>query len=466
MPLLIDAAEPLNSWTYTVDGELAAISPPPERCDPPSGLRVWLNLLELPTEVALWDVADWDVGTWSDAPAATAADVTADVLRVRWRRGSPGLGQPVEAGRIAVELRNDHGRYSPFTVAPTPHYARLDASIPAWVTWDDPDDGVRRLWTGYLYALSDTWVAGRNGAPERAYANGEGADAFAVLEGIPYDQVAAGEVAGELAGARIARVLDAAGWGLGRRIDAGAYGLAEDPDPADSALTELHKVAWSDGGRVFVAGDGTLEYADGDRPLRAERELQVQLVVTDRPDTAPALPGVPVVCYDGTTAGVDTGPIVNLAQIGADGVTTQTREDLTSQATYGVRALRDVDTLLTSSADAAARAQRLIDERARASRRVRSVTFDLARRSEVERAAILRLELGDRIRWIRHPPSGDTIDLELAVLALDSNAEGSAVSGGGYAGRWSYTIETGPTLLEGDVARWDVADWDTGLWAP
>lgn len=452
----VDAAVSLDSPLFSVDGLPLGILPA-SLCDSPTGLHVWLWMLSTDDDVSRWGDATWGNGRWEARPGGIARDVIADALTIRLRRGaSSALTQP-EAGDLALELRNPDGIYSPLAQLIDPAYVKLDSRIPAFVAWADPDGAVP-LFNGYLDGLTDRWEPGQpdTGRPERDFVIGDGFDALALLAGAP--NLVSGAPT-EFAGDRIARLLDDVGWPDElRQLELGVAQVVDDPD-SRGLLEAIQRVALSEGGRFFQAPDGTLEYQDSEYQDSAERALVPQIVLTDR--TADPVSGLaaPVVCYDLAEAVTSAEAIVNRAEVGTDTIPPEVAQDSTSRATYGFRTLRLHDTLLSTDTECLNRANTLVDRYAYASRRIARVSVNLGRRGEARRA-VCELRMGDRVRFVRHPTSGDLIDLELPVLALEHEV---AAGPDGRDDWWAH-IDCGPILTAGEVSRWGSALWNRGSW--
>lgn len=455
----IDAPVGLDSPLWSVDGLPVGIAPP-SLCQSPTGLHVWLRMLSTAdTEHARWGDALWGEGRWSSvALDALMRDVIADAVTVRWRRGAPSLLEQPEAGEVSLELVNPSGIYSPFARLIDAAYVRLDARIPVQVAWADTAGAVP-LFTGHLDGLSDVWEPGSpdTGRPERDFVVGDGFDNLALLATVP---AASGSDPTELAGDRVHRLLDDAGWPATlREVDDGTMSVDGDDD-ARRTLEALQRVGLSEGGRVYIGARGELVYEDAGHQAADHRQLVPQLVLTDR--TAEPIPGdpVPVVCYDLAQAITDRAGVVNRAEVSTALTAAEIAEDTTSQATYGTRVLRLV-TILSDPSEQLTRANRLIDQFAYASRRISRISVDLGRRAD-QRRAVCELELGDRIRFVRHPVSGDLLDVELVVTAIEHEVTAAP----NERDEWWAHIETGPVLLEAPISRWGEALWNVDSWEP
>lgn len=128
------------------------------------------------------------------------------------------------------------------------------------------------LWpqfTGRVYAAwwedGQTWIEATDGLADLA----------------AFDQPAGAEVgAGELSGARVRRVLDAAGYSGATQLDVGTEELQATAN-AQAALTELFLVTDSELGALYVRSDGTLRFRDR-TAWTAETEPALTITAQDR----------------------------------------------------------------------------------------------------------------------------------------------------------------------------------------
>jgi hypothetical protein len=235
-----------------------------------------------------------------------------------------------------------------------------------------------------------------------------GNDGTGVVTAMAQTSLSGGTWPQESSGARINRVLDEVGWPAALRdIDDGAYEVCErgyGRSQNVSALSHIQDVAQSELGYVFVAGDGSVVYHDGQHRATASRSTASQATFTD------GVGGDVGILYQRIVPALDKARIVNEVTVRA-GLSTsleQTVEDTDSQAAYGRRTM-SVATQLASDADALAVAQAIVDSYAEP-----QVAFDeltVMRRADVSgwAEAVFRLEIGDLVTVRTNPPSHDTL---------------------------------------------------------
>lgn len=150
---------------------------------------------------------------------------------------------------------------------------------------------------------------------------------------------------GELAGARIDRILDSAGWPEElRQIDTGVA-TVQATTLAQPAWSELLLTADSERGDVFIDGGGNFTFFDQTHRAVAARSTTPQAEWDDsRAGT---------IKFTNPTVSVDDTLIYNQIVISNTGGNQQTANDTTSQSKYLTRSLNRTDLVLTSDAAAA-----------------------------------------------------------------------------------------------------------------
>ena len=121
------------------------------------------------------------------------------------------------------------------------------------------------------------------------------------------------------------------------RFDAGLATL-QATTLADDAISLADLAADSDGGWLWVDGDGTLVYYQGDRDTTDPRWLAPVAVIADDDSIAGAL------CWDQSpTLADDRDAVINHAAIAAAGGSARTADDVASQNRYQLRSFQRFD---------------------------------------------------------------------------------------------------------------------------
>jgi hypothetical protein len=241
----------------------------------------------------LGTVTDWTPlgGYIGDTPIIQSVTIT----RPSTRQQGPLV--TYDAGTCTVTLANSDGRFSPENLAGpyvTAGVSQIRPMVPlrvratwASVTWT--------LFSGYVRS----WIppTAQNG-PDYDYTVAAAQDPFCILEGVTLPAAGAAG-AGELSGARVRRILAAAGWYDGAQggsvLDAGQSAV-QAATFGDTALNLLRTTAQSEIGDLYCDGAGRVVFRDRDAPLTATRSNTVQGVFGDQP--------VPAVRdYDATVSG-------------------------------------------------------------------------------------------------------------------------------------------------------------------
>jgi hypothetical protein len=189
-----------------------------------------------------------------------------------------------EAGTCTIVLANSDGRFSPENLAGpyvTGGVTQVRPMIPVRVraTWGSP---AYTLFTGYVRSWTPPTA---QLGPDYDYTIAEATDAFCVLAGVTIPAAALAG-AGELSGARVNRILAAAGWystaqGLSD-IDAG-QSRVQGTTLGATALSLLQTAADSEIADLYIDGSGRVTFRDRHAPLTDPRSTTVQAVFGDRP---------------------------------------------------------------------------------------------------------------------------------------------------------------------------------------
>jgi hypothetical protein len=247
--------------------------------------------------------------------------------------------------------------------------------------------------------------------------------------------------------ARITRVLDHVAWRADQRdLDTGTSTLQSADIAGRSALDHLERVAASDYGVVFIAGDGDLTFLS-----RATLWARTAAATfgDDPADTAELGYWNPRPEY--TDALIRNDVTVSRAE----GVA-QHYEDTASVAAY-LRHSHVIDGLIHDD-DLLSRAiaEYVASEYAQPRRRISALTIRPLGNPTVLFPQVLGRELGDVITVIDRPAGGTANQADYAIEGV-----AHTVTPGGWETTWSLS-PMWPTGVA--VARWDVGLWDTDRW--
>ncbi len=252
--------------------------------------------------------------------------ITADVRRIRIRRGRNHELNRMEAGTMTLELKNFHGNYWPLNVggAYSPNVLpgkRINLyAVYSAVTY--------HLYTGFIEDYNPDWLYTETGLLPIVKPTCN--DLINNLAN--YDLNNAGE-AQELSGARVGNVLDELGWPAGLRdLDAGKSQMQATGAQADvNAMEHLYLMQNSELGIIYIAGDGDVQFEDRHYRLSDARCTASQGIFGD--DLGEEI-------YHGLQPRYGAADIRNDIRITRDGGAQQTATDAASQTAYSKRSLR------------------------------------------------------------------------------------------------------------------------------
>jgi hypothetical protein len=385
------------------------------------------------TALILGDPARGKLGTGTLGPSTTwtplsgyLPDGTAILQQVEITRSSTRQQGPLvtyEAGTATITLANSDGRFSPENLA-GPYVSGTETQIRPMIPLR-----VRVTWNGITYPLFSGYA--RSWTPPTAqlgpdydYVVVEATDAFCVLEGsvIP----ATGAVgAGELSGARISRILAAAGW----------YDIAQglsDIDPGQSAvqgtgfggtaLELLRLTADSEIGELYVNGAGQVTFRDRHAPLTDARSAAVQAVFGDQAGAAhPAGTELP---YTEITKPDDDTTMANDIQASIAGSSSvQRAQDAASVAKFLFpRSYSRSDLILQNDTDALNWASWVLYVSRDDESRFDSMTVQPGTDPDSLFPQVLGREPGDRIQVWRRPPGQAPISKDCFISSITHTA--------------------------------------------
>lgn len=337
-----------------------------------------------------------DTGTLG--PDQVWTDVTEWVQSWSTRRGSSRVDGPVlryDPGTLTLLLDNGDRRFDPTNLA--------GPYVSAGLTQVTPRRAVRvsAVWAGVTYPVFrgfvDAWkVAWDTGAGRGSTVTLTATDATKVLASHDGAALGAPVGAGELSGARVHRILDAAGWSqVDRVIAAGDTALAG-TTLAASSWTDLLLTVDSELGELYVDASGRVVFRNRRAIWSEARSATSQVSLGDQVGDLP---------YEDLQIAYDDTQIVNLALIGRVGGVQQQAADVTSQQEYLTRTVNRTDLLMTTDAEALDYASFLVYQGKDPELRFDQVTLDPGTQDALWPHALGR-EFGDRVTIVRHPPGG------------------------------------------------------------
>jgi len=275
-------------------------APPPVADHRPSDVQV---LVALPSIDSAWGRGQWGVARWGgyafDAPYELECKV--EGFGIERGRADP-LGH-IDPGGVRLRAQDPDMELTPWVI-PADGFRKGRTGVPIKIRTGDGD-----LFTGFISQIN----AIEDPRPDVfQVVDIDCRDALAMLAASnQLEQTEQG--AGELAGARMARVSDHARvpfW-VETGFDAGLLGM-QGTTLAQEALTEMWLTADSEAGLLTCTPDGVVRYWDSERGLTEDRRVVPQVLFTDDPDYgaqpwSPAdLPGL-VAWLDASTLALGEG---------------------------------------------------------------------------------------------------------------------------------------------------------------
>jgi hypothetical protein len=405
-------------------------------------------------------------------------DVTCDLRSIDVDRGRSTYLDAFAAASLTLVFANFDGAYSPFNPAGLwSADPRFSTGIPVRVRALTSGSTTLVLFTGTTDSVADEWP---NIVDAMATVQAtDGMKLLARKTNLPLPKNADGtdQLVGayEFAGTRINRFADDAGWTGPRSIEAGLVHLTG-TDMAGTAIDNMRQVGEAEWGWLFIDQDGTLVFYQRDIVLRRTRMTTVQWTFADVDD--PLHPDW--ICYRDPVVMTDESKIVNDANIQVPStlpgqppfpdapatpkVSTRNVEagDAASAAHYGPRSWTRTDLPLVFADEARGTAQTVVTWYAYDDKRIERLTFS-ALDGAYARVAATQVQIGDRIRFIRHYPGGFLLDTELLVQGMHHT-----VTPAGDAElmpqAWDVELSLERAINLTGACKWDSGQWDRCRW--
>lgn len=416
----------------------------------------WFDNVTLTVEAALsaatgtygsWDAALWDTATWG--PDVTWQDISQWLRTIHIERRFNRDEAVWEAGSASVVLNNPDGRFSPSNLSGSYVTAGITGLRPwrpvrvratyAGVTYD--------LYRGYAMDWLETWPDGADAAAIVTVPCVDEMARLAKVDGMA--QTPAG--AGESTGARIHRLLNAAGHTGTRTVDVGRN-TVQATDLSKNVGDELKVTTESEGGGLFIDADGTVVFEQQYALMENTRSNTVQATFVDAANINQGLPyGNVVKSYGGQV-------LTNIAAFTRVGGTPQVVADATSRALNGDLRYTKTDFVCETDAQAQALATMYVQLHKDAEDRIRQVVLKPRNRTGPLWPQALGRRVRDLVQVIRTPRQGNyTISQTDHIAGIVHDITGDD---------WTttYDLWSAAVYQRYATSRWDVAQWDQAAW--
>lgn len=255
---------------------------------------------------------------------------------------------------------------------------------------------------------------------------------------------------GDDPGTRLVRIFELVGSPGTYDIDSGEPTL-QSTSLGGTVLAYAQKVEETSLGRLFVAADGTTTYIGRETALTGTYLTSQATLVDD--DSGAGTP------YRFASADVDEARLVTRATVSREGSLAITYEDAAAIDEFLIIDETHDGLLHDDDNYSLFYAQWIVNTHNTPSSRVGAVTLELPKDPTTMYAAILNLEIADRVTYKRKPQnSGATIDIPMRVEAVAHQ------TGGHY---WRTTLQLSPFNLSAGgfpVFVWDVTKWNQHVW--
>lgn len=409
-------------------------------------LTVELGLSAATGAYALWGVSLWDVGVWG--PDVAFTDVTAYVRSWSTDRQFSRAVQAWREGTAAVVLDNRDGRFSPANLS-GPYVAggvtQIRPMLPIRITASYSSTSYA-VYRGYVKSWTDSWSGGATGQGD-ALTSLACVDEWAKLNRISGIEVAP-VGAGELAGVRIHRILDAGGSTAARNIESGESTM-QATTHANGVVAEIGEVEEAEGGACWIEADGSVTFEGRDALVNNTRSVTSQATFADD------LSGLR---YAETEVAFDDDLLINYASYTPEGGTAQVASAPTSRSLYGDS--RDVKTGLICETDGQALvlAQWKVQQYQDPQQRFTAVILKPRRDPTTLWPHVLGRRVRDMVTVVRNPPGGFEISQQCHIAGISHQATRST---------WTTTFRLWDATIYAAFAtsRWDEGLWDEALWS-
>ncbi|MFL6052572.1 MAG: hypothetical protein ACJ72W_06600 [Actinoallomurus sp.] len=396
--------------------------------------------LALPTARDVWDKAKWDQDKWDSIDYSNFVDVSCDCSGVSVDRGRSGPLDHAQPGRCSFHLDNPTGLYSPWN---TIDARGSDMGRPVL----GPDVPVRvatasgPLFTGFVASVAESDDGGESTVTLAA------TDALSFL-GDANGLEQASQGGGEMAGARLGRIMDQAAVPaiVDRALAAGVTAL-QATTLAKGALEEAWLTADSDGGVLWATPAGTVRYADPN-VLQTTEFSEPVATFTDADNTATG-----TLCPISFTATSNRDHVKNVVSVARVGGTSQTVSDPVSVSRHGARTTARTDLIHTTDAWSTTIAQFMLARLSNAE--VTLSPIDGVPTDDDDWYAFAHLvDLGSRVELVRSR-WGETLEVLATVDGITHTIT---------LDQWTLTLRCSPGEQTQGYSRWDSALWDRHPW--
>lgn len=376
------------------------------------------------------------LGTGEVADATTWIDITPYVRSLGTNRPATRVQGPLltyQGATASAVLKNGDGRFDPDNLA-GPYVVAGVSGVRPMVPLR-----VRAVFGGTDYGMfagfADSWQDdGTNYANNYAEVTVSASDGMKILGGITLAPLGSPAGDGEQSGARINRILDAAGWFTDHRKVSDGDSPLQGTTLGDTALSLLQLTSDSEIGELYIDGTGSLVFRNRNAILSEARSNSVQAVFGDQPGTID--PDGAEGPYSQAGRANDDTTLANDIQVTVAGGTMQEAIDAASVAlNLFPRTWPQDGILLQSDAEGLDYAQWVLHIAASAENRFDTLTISPRRDPGNLFPQVLGREIGDRIQvWRRPPGVGSPVTKDCFIRGIQHTVD---VGAGQWVTQWT-----------------------------
>lgn len=329
-------------------------------------------------------------------------DVSSQTVRASISAGYNLLQQQFQAGQATFRVIDQNGDFNPANTS-SPYYGYLTPLRKIRFSATYQGTGYF-LFSGYITSYNYTYPKDQ----ELGYVDLTCVDAFRLLNLAGITSVS-GATAGQTAGIRIGKILDAVSFPASlRQLEAGSSTLQADPSTTRTALAAIQNVEFSEQGAFYIDGAGNAVFKS-----RASVQAAAGATPTFFSNDGTGIP------YFNLNPVFDDKLIINQATIKRIGGTAQTYSDAASVTKYFPHSVNYDNLVVQTDAEALNIATAYVATRAETTLRIDAITLDLTTPNyNAGILAALDLDYFSNVRVKNVGQDGSTIDKTLQVVGV------------------------------------------------
>lgn len=390
----------------------------------------------------------WDTDVW--APDDLWTDITSSLIALEIDQASTRSEGPLlryEPTSARIRLRSENGEFDPLN-ATGPYtsggVSQVDPMRPVRVRAGHND-----TWYTLCTLYADSWQQTYPG-PTRGECLLTASDGQKIIRRYPRGDGGAAAGGGELAGARVNRILDGIGWPAGDRVIAAGQTTLQATTLAGDAWDELLLVQDTEPGQIYIDELGRVVFRDRYSLLQDTRSANSQVTFGQQ------MGGSEVMFVQVPRADDDTR-LVNYVSATRVGGTAQITSDSASITRYGTLGFDRADLLMETDSTALNYAQWILSMSKDGEPRFAQVILDPRINEDLIWPQVLGRQVGDRVT-VTSRQLTPTVTWDGFIRGRHHKYEPGR--------RWQSVLDLEPSSKAAFLV-WDSAGsgfWDTDAW--